>query len=92
MMHKDNYELCELCHKKINTHDKLLVCAFDSKPYHAKCLKIDNDTALELQNLPDWYCPICLENIIPMFNDDHDIPIVNKCHHCTKLISPSPHS
>ena len=49
-------------------HDLMLVCNLENKPYHAKCLKICNDAAHELQQSSDWFCPLCLENIIPFFN------------------------
>ena len=69
-----------------------LICNNDSKIYHAKCLKIDRDTAYELQNTPDWFCPCYLEFIFPYFN--HNFPSVTnnsitKCHSCKKIISKS---
>ncbi len=66
-------EKCELCHKSIYSHDILLVCNNDNKPYHAKCLKIDRDTAFELQTTPDWFCPKCIEENLPIcdyFSDE----------------------
>ena len=51
-MHKNMpKEKCELCHKFIYIHDIALVCNLDSKIYHAKCLNIENDIAIELQIL-----------------------------------------
>ena len=61
----NNKEKCELCRKFVYTHDIILVCSNDHKPYHAKCLKISSDTAIEVQKLPDWICPRCLKDIIP---------------------------
>ena len=66
MHNKSPREKCGLCNKFIYTHDIILVCSFDHLPYHAKCLKIENDTALELQSYADWFCPLCIENILPI--------------------------
>ena len=91
-MHKNiPKEKCELCHKLIYIHDVALVCNLDWKIYHAKCLKIDNDVASELQMLPDWYCPYCLENSFPFFNslspETNRRINVDKCNTCNKIIS-----
>ena len=93
LMHSPQAEKCELCHKSIYKHNVILVCSNDSKSYHAKCLKIDNDTAYELQKLPDWCCPLCLKDIIPFFDADSgsNNEIVVKCYSCLKLISPTRH-
>ncbi len=82
---------CELCRKQIYMHDVALVCTYDTKIYHAKCLKIDRTIALELQNAPEWFCPCCLENIFPFFNTDISGTIINpdKCSSCAKFISSS---
>ena len=78
---------CELCKKQIYLHNIALVCANDNKIYHAKCLKIDREIALEIQDTPDWFCPCCLKDIIPFFDIDlNDIQIEN-CSSCDKLIS-----
>ncbi len=84
-------EKCELCHKAIYLHDIALVCNIDSKIYHSKCLKIDRDTALELQNMPDWFCPCCLGEMFPLFdyNLSDQAPIT--CLSCKKIISPTRH-
>lgn len=81
-------EKCELCRKIIYTHDIILVCNNDYKIYHAKCLKIDNDVALELQTSPDWNCPLCLKSMFPFFESElsNDTDPV-KCTNCTKIIS-----
>ena len=80
---------CELCRKPIYIHDVALVCTYDTKIYHAKCLKIDRTTAHELQNAPEWFCPCCLENIFPFFNSVISCTINNpdKCLSCAKFIS-----
>ena len=69
-MHNISREKCELCKKQIYLHDIALVCSNDSKIYHAKCLNIDNDTAFELHNSPDWFCPCCLRTSFPFFDYD----------------------
>lgn len=83
-------EKCELCHKSIYSHDVILVCSNESKTYHAKCLKIDRDTAFEIQQTPNWICPLCLKDTIPLFeysqSQASDRP-VTKCFSCKKLIS-----
>ena len=89
-MHITAIEKCELCHKPIYTHDVILVCSNENKTYHAKCLKIDTDTAHELQKLSDWCCPLCLKDIFPNFND-HSNNLTVKCHSCTELISSTRH-
>ncbi len=90
-MHVPNREKCGLCEKFIYIHDVILVCNLDYKVYHAKCLKIDNDTALELQNINDWYCPLCIKANLPV----HNFPTIeNKmtyCHCCNQQISNSRH-
>ena len=89
-MHKVSREKCELCNKQIYLHDIALVCHCDSKIYHAKCLKIDNTIALELQDSPDWFCPCCLRTIFPFFDADIDTDVIpNMCRSCLKLISPN---
>ena len=88
-MHYAQTEQCELCKKSIYTHNVILVCSLDNKTYHAKCLKIDNDTAYELQKLPDWFCPICLKDNIPYFDTNDTTALVEKCNSCLKLISSS---
>ena len=72
-------EKCELCQKFIYTHDVALVCNNDYKIYHAKCLKIDRDVALEIQNSSDWYCPCCLKSMFPLFDTDNDTSEPVKC-------------
>ena len=86
-------EKCELCRKFIYIHDIALVCNLDHKIYHAKCLKIENDVALEIKNSSkDWYCPYCLHYIFPFFDENtssnHE---TIKCHSCSKFISSSKH-
>ena len=87
-MHKiSSKDKCELCQKFIYTHDIVLCCNLDSKIYHSKCLKIDNDVALELQNSPDWYCPCCLKSIFPYFDLNNTSVEINSCQCCKKIIS-----
>ena len=87
-MHKSiPREKCGLCKKFIYTHDIILLCNLDNNIYHAKCLKIDNDTALEIQNSHDWFCPICIENNLPinLTNNNSESSIL--CHCCNNVIS-----
>ena len=93
-MHKNlPREKCELCHKFIYTHDVALVCNLDLKIYHAKCLKIENDAAIELQNTSDWFCPCCLRSIFPHFDDSANDKnnYAETCFSCKKLISSTKH-
>ena len=87
-MHKVVREKCELCKKQIYLHDIALICSYDSKIYHSKCLKIDNKTALELQDSPDWFCPCCLKTIFPFFDTEFEHDTHNRCTFCLKFISP----
>ena len=76
-------EICGACKKYIYIHDKILVCTNENQAYHAKCLKIENDVADEIQQLTDWYCPRCLKSIIPFFNEPIKAPetsIKNAAH------------
>lgn len=85
-------ERCELCQKQIYTHDIILTCNLNYKSYHAKCLDIDNDTALELQSDEQWFCPCCIENTLPINLLSSDInyePI--SCSSCLTYISPFKH-
>ncbi len=84
-------EKCGLCNKNIYTHDVILVCNLDYTPYHAKCLKIDSDTALELQSCEDWFCPKCIEDILPIHYADiiHDRDMI--CYCCNNIVSKSRH-
>ena len=84
-------EKCELCRKAIYLHQTALICNNDSKIYHAKCLKIDQDVALEVQNVPDWFCPCCLGEIFPFFNYDLSEKCPEMCLSCKKIISPTRH-
>ena len=92
-MKTNSKESCGVCNKFIYLHDKILICARDKKSYHAKCLKIDNDTATELQNDSDWFCPLCLSDIFPCFNENNNniLPEISKCNSCSKIISKSRH-
>ena len=88
-------EKCELCQKPIYTHNIALVCNLNFKIYHAKCLKISRDAALEIQLLPDWYCPCCIKSILPFFDHSYvdsesSIPIII-CKFCKKQISNNLH-
>ena len=91
-MHKTlRAEKCELCHKSIYLHNVALVCNLDRKIYHAKCLKIDRNTAFELQNTPDWYCPCCLSEIIPFYEQsilESTRISPKKCSSCSRYMSP----
>ena len=88
-MHKSNLrEKCELCQKPIYIHDIILSCHLDHKSYHAKCLKIDNDTALELQHSENWFCPVCIENILPINSMVLSETNPESCHVCNRTISP----
>ena len=78
---------CELCKKQILLHNIALVCANDNKIYHAKCLKIDRNIALDIQDSPDWFCPCCLRDIIPFFDTDQNDTKIDSCYSCNKLIS-----
>ena len=86
-----NRERCGICDKFIYTHNLVLVCNLDNKPYHAKCLKICNDTAYELQQSSNWFCPHCLEGMIPFFNCSTPEYIVEKCRVCDKHVSKTNH-
>ena len=91
-MHKTNpREKCGLCDKFIYTHDIILFCNLDCKVYHAKCLKIDNDTALEVQNSNDWYCPLCIESNLPINLACADEETLIKCYCCKNIISNTRH-
>ena len=90
--HKTKKEKCELCNKIIYKHDTILVCNLDHRPYHAKCLKISIDVALELQLSPDWFCPLCLKYIFPFFDClliDSSLPIT--CNSCRNQVSNTKH-
>ncbi|NRB81915.1 MAG: hypothetical protein HRU38_25205, partial [Saccharospirillaceae bacterium] len=62
------------------------MCSNKNKTYHAKCLKIDRDTAFEIQQTPNWICPMCLKDTIPLF-DSSEAPEPIKCFSCKKIIS-----
>ena len=91
MHNKSPREKCGLCNKFIYTHDIILVCSFDHLPYHAKCLKIENDTALELQSYADWFCPLCIENILPIHACTSKKESSINCYCCNNLISNTRH-
>ena len=80
-------ERCGACDKYIYTHNIILVCTLENKPFHAKCLKINNDTALELQKNPDWFCPHCLKDIIPFYNYSESAVVLDMCTVCDKCVS-----
>ncbi len=84
--HSTNKEKCEFCQKFIYSHDVILFCYNENKPYHAKCLKIDRDTAFEIQQYSDWFCPNCLKNALPYVNYTSS-PEPSKCFSCKKFIS-----
>ena len=86
-MNSRNIDKCELCQKNILSHDVILVCGNDSKTYHARCLKIDRDTAFEIQQTSDWFCPNCLKNTIPLFDQSPPPSDPVQCFSCHKLIS-----
>jgi hypothetical protein len=65
---------------------RILVCNLDYKSYHANCLKIENDTAYELESNSDWYCPHCFKDILPINFPFTDDPISIVCHCCDKII------
>ena len=96
-MHKSiQREKCGLCFKPIYTHDTVLICDCDGKIYHAKCLKIETDVALEIQKQNDWFCPICIESILPIniaicSSNSHSSNIKSTCISCEKNISPQKH-
>ena len=93
IMHKSiKREKCELCVKPIYTHDTVLSCNSDGKIYHAKCLGIETDTALELQIQDDWFCPLCVESILPINLCSADTAgVAVTCICCEKIISPKNH-
>ena len=80
-------EKCGVCKKSIYLHDTILVCAANGQSYHSKCLKIDRDTAYEVQRLTDWFCPLCLDSIFPFFNSNYDHTELQKCNSCSKFLS-----
>ncbi len=91
-MHKSNpREKCGLCNKFIYTHDIILLCNLDYKTYHAKCLKIDNDTALEIQSLNNWFCPLCIETNLPINVPDPARQNQIVCYCCSNIISKTRH-
>ena len=85
-------DICNLCDKQIYLHDFIVVCTYNNCIYHGKCLNFDNDTVLDIQNISDWYCPLCMGTIFPLFNCE---PIntlqPEKCHVCMKYISFNRH-
>ena len=85
-------EKCELCRKQIYTHDIILTCNLNYKSYHAKCLNIDNDTAFELQNDTNWFCPCCIKDILPISLLYYEVEsVTTNCFSCLKLISSTKH-
>ena len=81
-------ETCPICSKQIYTHDFIVVCGLDGQIYHSVCLNIDNSTANNIMGYKDWFCPICCNNIFPMFNcSDVLNDTGGKCCHCSKIIS-----
>ncbi len=92
IMHKfPAREKCGLCSKNIYTHDVILICNLDFKAYHAKCLQIDTDTALELQSHENWFCPNCIEHILPIHCADIVQESDTVCYCCNKIVSKSRH-
>ena len=94
-MHKSiQREKCGLCIKPIYTHDTVLICDCDGKIYHAKCLKIETDVALEIQKQNDWFCPICIKSILPINACSSDPLSADKkavCTSCNKDMNPQKH-
>ena len=92
LRHNPPRERCELCQKQIYTHQIILTCNLNYKSYHAKCLNIDNDTALELQSDDQWFCPCCIASILPVnilhLESEHEAIC---CFSCSKIISPFKH-
>ena len=92
MTRKINREKCEVCQKQIYMHNTILVCNLDNKIYHAHCLNISTDVALELQQSSEWFCPCCLKEIFPFFDCNvHETDNPVSCYSCCKLISTTKH-
>lgn len=88
-----SFDNCGICKKYIYKHNIAVPCHLDGKLYHARCLKIDTSTALEVQQYSHWFCPICLEDALPFYTDTadtHNKPL-QICPCCSSFISQSRH-
>ena len=60
-------ELCKVCRKKVLPHAFSLRCLSSECLVHQKCMsQVDRDEFLYIShNHPDWYCTMCVTNILP---------------------------
>ena len=92
MNNTQSKDICRKCNKYIYTHDFIVVCHIEGLAFHSKCFKLENDTALEIQQQDDWACPDCRANMFPLINQDCSINnTLLTCTACEKFISNTRH-
>ena len=63
----NNCILCNICKKRINNHDKYVICTLCQQSSHIPCLPTYSDQDIEYAKCTsnNWSCPTCLGSIFP---------------------------
>ena len=68
--------LCNICNRRVLSHSVILKCSVCSCNVHINCLYdvTKNDTLYVNRRQNKWYCPKCIQSILPFnhYRDDND--------------------
>ena len=76
----ETYNDCSICEKTVKSNQSIN-CGLCKHWVHSRCLKIFKTSEFNKFNLSykniDWFCPKCLEDILPCMNmDDHEFQLL----------------
>ena len=63
--------ICNICSKRVLSHAKVITCALCKQKCHCKCISIKTSEISSLLHNDDWYCVLCISDILP-FNHISD--------------------
>ena len=73
---------CPVCNKRVLSHAMQMDCQICKLTYHMKCISLDPDDHIYLQNhVSSWYCKLCLSHIFPYNHIEDDDMFVSDINH-----------
>ena len=75
----EGHEVCKVCNKKVLRHSYSLRCFSCKSLVHQKCMpRVDREELLYIsQNNSDWYCSMCISDILPFIQVEDDAEFVS---------------
>ena len=81
---------CPICLKGIQQLARKITCCICHSTHHMKCLSISPNELNSLEcNRPEWFCEICLSQLLPLNHIDENNDFYAVVHELSKSIADS---